>query len=86
MRNVCKCWSNIPDMKKKFYFSDIVRRLETRLHCPVGMKGFRILLYGWRIKHRFPEYQFYGRKYMNGAEIVSFSEYAGYNLSEDTVN
>ena len=31
------------------------------LHCDVGMQGFKILLYGWRIKHHFPEYQFYGR-------------------------
>ena len=73
-------------MKKKFYFADIVRRLEALLHCDVGMQGFKILLYGWRIKHHFPEYQFYGRNYMNGTEMLSFSEYAGYDLSRDPQN
>ena len=52
----------------------------------VGMQGFKILLYGWRIKHHFPEYQFYGRNYMNGTEMLSFSEYAGYDLSCDPQN
>ena len=70
-------------MKKKYYFTDIIRRLEIRLQWQVGMAGFKILLYGWRIKHHFPEYHFYGRKYMNGTEILSFSEYAGYDLSKD---
>ena len=73
-------------MKKKFYFTDIVRRLETLLHCDVGMQGFKIRLYGWRIKLHFPEYQFYGRNYMNGTEMLSFSEYAGYDLSRDPQN
>jgi len=73
-------------MKKKYYFTDIIRRLETLLQWEVGMQGFKILLYGWRIKHHFPEYQFYGRRYMNGTEILSFSEYAGYDLSKDPQN
>jgi len=40
-------------MKKKYYFTDIIRRLETLLQWEVGMQGFKILLYGWRIKQPF---------------------------------
>ncbi len=40
-------------MKKKYYFTDIIRRLETLLRWEVGMAGFKILLYGWRIKQPF---------------------------------
>ena len=32
---------------------DIIRRLETLLQWEVGMQGFKILLYGWRIKQPF---------------------------------
>ena len=70
-------------MKQKYYFTDIIRRLEVAIHCDVGEKGFKILLYGWRVRCRIPVYNFYGRDYMNETEIRSFSRYAGYDLSRD---
>ena len=70
-------------MNKKYYFTDIIRRLEVYIHCPVGSHGFKILLYGWRMKFGIPVYNFYGRDYMNESEIRSFSRYAGYDLSKD---
>ena len=70
-------------MRNKHYFSDIIRRLEIAIHCDVGEKGFKILLYGWRMKMGIPVYNFYGRDYMNDSEIASFSRYAGYDLSRD---
>ncbi len=70
-------------MTKKYLFTDIIRRLEVAIHCDVGEKGFKILLYGWRMKFGIPVYNFYGRDYMNETEIASFSRYAGYDLSRD---
>jgi hypothetical protein len=68
---------------EKYYFTDIIRRLEQYIHCDVGAAGFKTLLYGWRIFHGIPVYNFYGRDYMNEKEILSFSKYAGYDLSKD---
>lgn len=70
-------------MLKKYYFSDIIVRLNRYVRADVGYRGFRTLVYGWRIKHRLPVYTFYGRDYMNESEIHSFSEYAGYDLSRE---
>lgn len=70
-------------MKKRFYYTDIIRRLEQYIHCDVGKEGFEILLYGWVRKHRFNRSTYSMRDYLSGAEIVSFSEYAGYDLSKD---
>ena len=70
-------------MIRKYPFTDIIRRLEVTIHCDVGEKGFKTLLYGWRMKFGIPVYNFYGRNYMNEAEITSFSRYAGYDLSKD---
>ena len=70
-------------MTRKYYFDDIVRRLEMYLHADVGYPGFKVLLYGWRIKHKLPVWQFVGRDYLNEWEVHSFSRYAGYDLSED---
>jgi len=68
---------------RKFYFVDIIRRLEHYLHCDVGYEGFEILLFGWIRKHHFNRSKFSMRDYLSGAEILSFSEYAGYDLSKD---
>ena len=70
-------------MTKKYLFTDIIRRLEVAIHCDVGEKGFKILLYGWRMKLGIQVYNFYGRDYMNETEKASFSRYAGYDLSRD---
>lgn len=71
-------------MIKKHYFSSVIRRLEQAIQSPVGERGFKILLYGWRVKHHLPVYLFYGREYMTDQEIHSFSDYAGYDLAKDT--
>ena len=70
-------------MIKKYHFADIIRRLEKAVNSPVGKRGFRILLYGWRIKHHLPVYLFYGRDYLTDREMRSFSAYAGYDLMQD---
>ena len=70
-------------MIKKYYFTAIIRRLEQALDHPVGKHGLKILLYGWRVKHRQPVYLFYGRDYLTETEIRSFSAYAGYDLTKD---
>ena len=70
-------------MKKKIYFTDIIRRLEVYIHEPVGRKGFKTLLYGWRMKNGFSVHHFDGRDYMTEMEIQSFSRYAGYDLSRE---
>ncbi len=72
-------------MTRKYYFTDVVKRLEQYIHCDVGLQGFKVLLYGWRMKCRLPEYIFCGRDYMNEAEIHSFSDYVGYDLSNDPI-
>ena len=71
-------------MIKKYYFTDIIRRLEVAIHCDVGEKGFKILLYGWRVRFGFSVHHFDARDYMTETEIQSFSRYAGYDLSKDS--
>ena len=71
-------------MKQKYYFSDIIRRLEVAIHCDVGEQGFKILLYGWRKKNGYSVHHFDAREYMTEAEMQSFSHYAGYDLSKDS--
>ena len=70
-------------MKKRFYYNDIIRRLEGYIHAEVGTEGFETLLYGWIKKHHFNRSKYSMRNYLSGAEILSFSEYAGYNLTKD---
>lgn len=70
-------------MMTKYPSTDIIRRLEVAIRCDVGERGFKTLLYGWRMKYGIPVYNFYGRDYMNQTEMTSFSRYAGYDLSRD---
>ena len=70
-------------MRNKYYFTDIVRRLEVYIHCPVGYKGFKILLYGWRVKSGLSIHHFDARDYMTETEVRSFSQYAGYDLTKE---
>lgn len=65
-------------------------RLERAIHADVGMQGLRILLYGWRLKyHLIEDYTFYARQKDDGepwlsfGEALSFSRYAGYDLTHD---
>ena len=71
-------------MKKKYYFASIMMRLEKAIQYPVDFRNLQILIYGWRVKYHLPVYHFYGRNYMTETEIRSFSQYAGYDLSQDS--
>lgn len=74
----------------KIPLTTIAARLERAIHADVGMKGLRILLYGWKMKYRLvDDYTFYNRSAENGepyltmGELMSFSRYAGYDLTFD---
>ena len=74
----------------KIPLTTIAARLERAIHADVGMKGLRILLYGWKMKYRLiDDYTFHNRSDENGepyltmGELMSFSRYAGYDLSHD---
>lgn len=70
-------------MKKRFYYTEIVRRLEAYIHAEVRKEGFEILLYGWIRKHHFNRSKYSMRNWLSGAEILSFSDYAGYDLTKE---
>lgn len=68
----------------------LAMRLEKAIHADVGMKGLKILLYGWRMRsHRIQEHTFYDRRKADGvpwlslSEARSFSHYCGYDLTHD---
>ena len=68
----------------------LAARLERAINCDVGMKGLRILIYGWRMKyHLIEDHTFYCREKADGepwlslAEARSLSQYAGYDLTRD---
>ena len=68
----------------------LAARLERAIHADVGMKGLRILIYGWNTKyHLIDDYTFYNRAKEDGeawlslGETMSLSQYAGYDLTHD---
>lgn len=76
--------------KDAITLSTLCARLERAIHADVGLKGLKILLYGWRVKYGLiEEYTFYNRKVEDGepwlsfAETLHFSRYAGYDLTHD---
>ena len=76
--------------KDAILLTTIAARLERAIHADVGMKGLRILLYGWKAKfHLIDDYTFYNRSvedgepYLTMGELMSFSRYAGYDLTHD---
>jgi hypothetical protein len=76
--------------KDAITLTTLCARLERAIHADVGMKGLMTLLYGWRMKyHLIEDYTFYARQKDDGepwlsfGEALSFSRYAGYDLTHD---
>ena len=75
---------------EKIPLTTICARLERAIHCPVGMTGLKILLYGWKVKYgRVATIQLQQRRsqcgfqYLTLHETELFSAYAGYDLTKD---
>ena len=77
---------------KKIPFTTICARLERAIHADVGMRGLKILIYGWQsnrmrkgfivINFRERRYRF-GEEFMTDRELSRFSLYCGYDLTRD---
>lgn len=64
---------------------ELARRLDRAIGEEVGMKGLNILLSGWKNKRHFGDkyrHAINARDYLFITEVLDFSEYAGYDLSE----
>ena len=68
----------------------LAARLERAIHADVGMRGLKILIYGWKRKcHVIDDFTFYNRSKEDGeawlsiGETVSLSNYVGYDLTHD---
>ena len=77
---------------RKITFTALAAALERAISCDVGTKGLGILLYGWIHKYGFvTPAVLRQRRHMDGEawltvqETASFSEYAGYDLNQQTV-
>ena len=76
--------------KDAILLTTLAARLERAIHADVGMKGLRILLCGWKTKyHLIEDYTFHkrakddGEAWLSLGEAMSFSRYAGYDLTHD---
>ena len=76
--------------KDAITLTTLAMRLEKAINADVGMKGLKILLYGWRMRsHLIYEHTFYDRRKADGepwlslSEARSFSHYCGYDLTHD---
>lgn len=76
--------------KDAITLTTLAARLERAIHSDVGMKGLRILIYGWRMKyHLIEDHTFHDRAKEDGeawltiGEARSLSAYAGYDLTQD---
>ena len=76
--------------KDVIFLTTLATRLERAIHADVGMKGLKILIYGWNKKyHLIDDYTFYNRAKEDGeawltlSETMSLSHYAGYDLTHD---
>ena len=76
--------------KNAITLTTLCARLERAIHADVGMKGLKILLYGWRVKYGMIDiFTFTSRKsqageaYLTYPEAVHFSNYCGYDLTID---
>lgn len=76
----------------KISLTIIAARLERTIQCNVGLQGLNTLLFGWQQKRKrkgFGEIKFFNRKQDSGeaylfySELLSFSAYAGYDLTLD---
>ena len=68
----------------------LAARLERAIHADVGMRGLKILIYGWKRRHHvIDDFTFYNRSkedgeaYLTLGETMSLSNYAGYDLTHD---
>ena len=73
--------------KKKYSMAQLAANLEKAIHCDVGIRGLRILLYGWMKKTQLASNSLLnerkrkkGEMYLTEREAKSFSKYAGYDL------
>ena len=70
-------------------YAQLTARLERAIHANVGLKGLKILLYGWMKKGGikrstlFMRMKSAGEEYLTPEEVRNFSLYAGYDLSKD---
>ena len=76
--------------KNAITLTTLAARLERAIHADVGMKGLKILLYGWRVKYGIVDgftmtnrRTQSGEAYLTIPEAVHFSQYAGYDLTRD---
>ena len=77
-------------MKGAITFAQLTARLERAIHADVGLRGLNILLYGWITKHgRCSRAQLCMRNSADGefwlsrSEAEHFSQYCGYDLTQD---
>ena len=76
--------------KDAILLTTLVARLERAIHADVGMRGLKILIYGWKTRyHIIDDYTFFNRAKEDGeawlslGETMSLSNYAGYDLTHD---
>ena len=76
--------------KNAITLTTLAARLERAIHCDVGMKGLKILLYGWRVKYGIIDNFTMtsrrtkaGEAFLTISEAVHFSKHCGYDLTHD---
>jgi hypothetical protein len=76
--------------KKKYSMAQLAANLEKAIHCDVGIRGLRILLYGWMKKeHKITQQTLSNRKrkhktfFLTKTEAKAFSQYLGYDLMKN---
>ena len=75
-------------MKERYYLTTLAANLEQAIHADVGLDGIKILLHGWIRKGRISRETLRKRERRDGEawlslyEALSFSEYAGYDLTK----
>ena len=74
-------------MKERYYLTTLAANLERALHADVGMEGLQTLLHGWIRKGGISRETLRtrqkrdGEAWLSNYEAISFSEYAGYDLT-----
>jgi hypothetical protein len=69
---------------------ELAANLEKAIHCEVGIRGLRILLYGWiKKEHKITQQTLSNRKrkhktfFLTKTEAKAFSQYLGYDLMKN---
>ncbi len=75
--------------KRKYSMAQLATNLEKAIQCDVGMRGLRILLYGWMKKTQLVNNKLLNERkrkkgvmFLTEKEANSFSKYAGYDLTK----